>query len=180
MKYPHNILVLARTKVFHVLGWTGWTGWTTASRCHLWEIHERSASFRAAAWLSVRSVVALIVWSIGTVVKATLVLGMVITHGKVIGTTPSTVHRAALWMASLVTVVIWGIGTDAAACRRRWRAGRLDVQGACLIQAFASSSLTIVLEAHELVRRRTLIASSCGVATSTFDTKGAASTSSCI
>ena len=52
----------------------------------------------------------------------------------------------------------------------------LAVQGACLIQAIASSTLAIVLEAYKLVGRRKLIATSCSVATSTFDTEGSACT----
>ncbi len=49
-----------------------------------------------------------------------------------------------------------------------------------MIQAIASRTLTIVLEAYKLVGRRTLIASTCRVATSTFDTEGTAPTSSLI
>jgi hypothetical protein len=54
------------------------------------------------------------------------------------------------------------------------------VQGACLVQALASSTLAIVLEAYKLVGRRKLITTSCSVATSAFYTEGTASTSSLI
>ena len=49
-----------------------------------------------------------------------------------------------------------------------------------MIQAIASRTLTIVLEAYKLVGRRKLIAPSCSVVTSTFNTEGTASTSSLI
>ena len=49
-----------------------------------------------------------------------------------------------------------------------------------MIQAIASSTLAIVLEAYKLVGRRKLIATSCSVVTSTFYTEGTASTSSLI
>ena len=40
---------------------------------------------------------------------------MVIAHGKVVGTFGSSIIRAAYWVASLVAVVIWSVGTDAGA-----------------------------------------------------------------
>jgi len=52
----------------------------------------------------------------------------------------------------------------------------LIAQGACLIQALASSTFAIVLEAYELVGRWKLVASSCSVYTRPFDTEGAAAT----
>ena len=112
--------LLARTKVFHELGGTT----TVTSRGRLWAIHEWPTRFRAAAWLSIISVVALIVWSISTVVSATHALGRVITHRKVIWTRCSIVLIAAWWMATLVTVIIRRVGTDAA----DRRLGRLGLQ----------------------------------------------------
>ena len=115
--------LLASTKVFHELGGTiVITRWGS-----LWAIHEWPTSLRAAAWLSVISVVALIVWSIRTVVSASHTLGSVIAHGEIIWATHSTVLIAAWWMAILVTVVVRRVGTDAA--DRRWRRlGRLGMQ----------------------------------------------------
>jgi hypothetical protein len=52
----------------------------------------------------------------------------------------------------------------------------LIAQGACLIQALASSTFAIVLEAYELVGRWKLIAPSCSVYTRPFNTEGAAPT----
>ena len=66
--------------------------------------------FRAAARLSVRSVVALIVWSVSTVVEAAFALCMIIANGKV-WTIRTVVLRATFRMASLVAVVIWSVGT---------------------------------------------------------------------
>mmetsp|Transcript_7826 Transcript_7826/g.12232 ORF Transcript_7826/g.12232 Transcript_7826/m.12232 type:complete len:269 (+) Transcript_7826:266-1072(+) len=175
--------------------------------------------FRAAARLSVRSVVALIVWSVSTVVEAAFALCMIITNGKV-WTIRTVVLRATFRMASLVAVVIWSVGTYASSDWSwrgwwGWRISRLDFQyvarftllrpctrylsssliagvhviktlavliakGAGLIQALASSTLAIVLEAYEPVGRRTLIAPSCSIYTSSFDADGAASSSSFI
>ena len=174
--------------------------------------------FRAAARPSVRSVVALIVWSVSTVVEAAFSLGMVIANGEVIWTIRTAILRATFWMASLVAVVIWSVGTYASSDWRGWwgwRNSRLDlqrvarftllrpcirylsssliarvhviktlavliVQGARLIQALASSTLAIVLEAYEPVGRRALIAPPCSVYTSSFDAEGTASSSSFI
>lgn len=87
--------------------------------------------FRAAARLSVRSLVALIVWSVSTVVEAAFALGMVIANGEVIWTIGTVVLRATFWVASLVAVVIWSVGTDASSDWRGWwgwRISRLDLQ----------------------------------------------------
>jgi len=54
----------------------------------------------------------------------------------------------------------------------------LIAQGACLIQALASCTLTIVLEAYKPVGRRKMIAPSRSVYTRSFDTQGTASSSS--
>jgi hypothetical protein len=71
----------------HVLGWPI----TITSWLLFGAVHIRSARLRAAAGLSVRSVVAVIVWSIRTVVKTAFALGMIIAHGKVVGTFLSTI-----------------------------------------------------------------------------------------
>ncbi len=176
--------------------------------------------FRAAARLSVRSVVAMIVWSVSTVVEDAFALCMIIANGKVIWTIRTVVLRATFRMASLVAVVIWSVGTYVSSDWSwrgwwGWRISRLDFQyvtrftllrpctrylssslipgvhviktlavliarGASLIQALASSILAIVLEAYEPVGRRTLIAPSCSIYTSSFDADGAASSSSFI
>ena len=49
-----------------------------------------------------------------------------------------------------------------------------------MVQALASSTLTIVLEAYKLVGRGKLIATACSVATSTLYTEGTAATPSLI
>jgi len=98
----------ASTVVSNLLHITWWLSLRT--------VHERSTSSKAAAWLTIG--VTIVVRSIGAVVIASRALCMVVTHGKIIGTSRSLFYRAACWTSIAVAAIVGSVGADAAAGRR--------------------------------------------------------------